>query len=83
MQKLNLNLAGVNFSDISQDMRGEPRLPEVTFKDSKHPERLKWAGTDIQSGLRDFIDRVMLQEVKKNIDIEMTDTSGENDSDGE
>jgi hypothetical protein len=63
-------------------MRGSPRPSGVIFKDSDHPEWLKWAGNDIRSGLRDFIDRVMLQEVKTSTDIEMTDVS-EDDSDGE
>ncbi|KAE8441036.1 hypothetical protein EG329_006073 [Mollisiaceae sp. DMI_Dod_QoI] len=54
LSKLDLKLRAINMSFLFQQLSEEHRVQEITFKDSRQPQLRKWAGPDVQSGLRDF-----------------------------
>jgi len=59
----NLNLTTISMSHLAQFTTERNNLAEVvtvTFKGSKHPRFKKWTGPDMQSGLRDFQDQMVV-----------------------
>lgn len=72
LSKLDVRLTTISMSLLSQEHTAG-RNARISFKHVRQPESKIWTGTDIQSGLRDFIDHMT---VEKNKD------GDENDSDG-
>lgn len=58
LSKLDLKLSAVNMSFIAQVLLGPERIQQIRFEGSRNPLVRNWAGTDIQSGLRDFISEI-------------------------
>jgi hypothetical protein len=81
LSKLNLNLSAINMSFLTQEQTGRQHLRTVTFKDTRDPRTKKWAGTDSQSGLRDFTDLVVVDGLDHDTESSHSDESDENDSD--
>lgn len=50
------------------------RLRKVTFAGSKQPGTKKWAGTDPQSGLRDFNEMVITARLNEDTETESSDS---------
>ena len=76
LSKLGLNLTAINLSFISQ---GNEHIQSITFKDSSNPNSKIWAGTDLQSGLRDFTNDMIVSRPARTLTISESD---EEDSDG-
>ncbi|CZR62122.1 uncharacterized protein PAC_12019 [Phialocephala subalpina] len=79
LSKLYLNLSRVNMSFLSQVLLGPERIQQIQFEGSRVPAIRKWAGTDIQSGLRDFISEI---KVDRSGDVD-SENSESDDSDSE
>ncbi|KAI6713713.1 hypothetical protein JHW43_003740 [Diplocarpon mali] len=81
LSALDLNLKGLNMSRLRLLLCNRvDRIRSVTFKYSKDPDTKNWAGTDTQSGLRDFREQVMVERL--NEDTESEGDTGDEDSDG-
>jgi hypothetical protein len=81
LSKLDLNLSAINLSFLSQEQAGKPHVRPITFKDSRHPKSKRWAGTDMQGGLRDFTNHMMVNGPEHDTESSHSDESGEDDSD--
>ncbi|KAK6584283.1 hypothetical protein PZA11_002507 [Diplocarpon coronariae] len=80
LSALDLNLKGLNMSRLRLLLCNRvDRIRSVTFKYSKDPDTKNWAGTDTQSGLRDFREQVMVERL--NEDTESEGDTGDEDSD--
>jgi len=73
LTKLNLKLDLINMFNLQQMQSQFRRLRRVTFKHSRQASTKRWAGTDTQSGLRDFIDEIVVARLEDDTD------SGSND----
>ncbi len=51
--RLDLKLSAINLSSLAQCQMGKHK--PIVFEDSRHHSSRSWAGSDVQSGLRDFI----------------------------
>ena len=84
LSKLDLKVSAINLSNLSQEQSvGRRRYREVTFKDSRegHNPRIRnWAGPDVQSGLRDFIQYTNVERLDYDSDARSQE-SDEDDSD--
>jgi hypothetical protein len=78
LSKLNLKLSAIDLSYLSQEQIGKQDIQSITFKDSSDPHSKRWAGKDMQSGLRDFTNLMIISEPNLN----SNSNSSENDSDG-
>jgi len=81
LSKLDLNLSAINMSFLSLFNPANEHLRGITFKGSRNPPTKKWAGTDVQSGLRDFADHVIVDRLEGEGDGESGEPASE-DSDG-
>lgn len=75
MSKLDLKLDSMNMSHLTQMKKNYTRRREVHFKDHRDPLTRKWAGTDIQSGLRDFISEIVMDRLKEDSEVESFEDS--------
>jgi len=56
----NLNLTSISLSHLYHHREGNNIVPTITFKGSKYAMSKKWSGPDMQSGLRDFRDQMIV-----------------------
>lgn len=84
LSKLDLKLSAINLSALSQEQTNGRKHRQVHFKDSRkgHNPRIRnWAGPDVQSGLRDFIQYTTVERLDYDSDASIKG-SDEDDSDG-
>lgn len=80
LSKLDLQLDFVSLSLLAQSKANHRHRREISFKGTRQPRIKKWAGTDIQSGLRDFISDIVVERLNVETEVESFD-SEEDDSD--
>lgn len=84
LAKLDVKLDFLSVSLPAQSQQHRKHHRVVRFKKTSDPLVKKWAGTNIQSGLRDFISDTVIERMDKDTDVESSDSdrSDEDDSDG-
>lgn len=85
LSKLDLKLSAVNMSFIAQVLLAPERVQQIHFEGSRNPLVRNWAGTDIQSGLRDFISEIKVDrsgdEESEDSESDGSDYSDDSDDD--
>lgn len=84
LAKLDVKLDFLSISWPSQSQPYRKHYRVVRFKKTSDPLVKKWAGTNIQSGLRDFVSDTVIERLDKDTDVESSesDRSDSEDSDG-
>jgi hypothetical protein len=82
LAKLDLKLSAINMSLLAQEYAGRQHVRHVAFKDSRDPKSRNWGGTDVQSGLRDFVANVTVTELDHDTESSHGGGSDEDNSDG-
>jgi len=77
LSKLNLNLSNIHFSELAQRTGSLSHLRSITFKGSRYPGSRDWAGTNVQSGFRDFINEMVLSRLNDQSSSTLGDEGGE------
>jgi hypothetical protein len=83
LAKLDLKLSAINMSLLAQEQPRMQRVRYIAFKDSRDPGSRNWGGTDVQSGLRDFVANVTVAGLNHDTDSSHSGGSDEDNSDGE
>lgn len=82
LSQLHLELSAMNLSLLSQDVTDRKQPQRVAFNNSRDPKSRKWAGPDVQSGLRDLITDTVIDWAGYDTEGLKSDESGTEDSDG-
>jgi hypothetical protein len=80
LSKLDLKLDFINMSMLNQCSSGQKAFRSITFKGTPNPRAKKWAGTNTQSGLRDFINDIELEKINSDSETSNDDQSNEYES---
>ena len=75
LSRLDLKLDCINMSFLRQEQPYRQHIRHVSFKETTDKHTKRWAGTDTQSGLRDFEALVSIENLDKDSEVASSDGS--------